>query len=81
LTKYNLYVILIIESGVIKMRATQLVMPWADVNLIKGGPGFRFILTLLSSNVLMIIRDRMVFQGESKEVISEVDAEVERRIK
>jgi hypothetical protein len=56
-------------------------MPWADVNLIKGGPGFRFILTLLSSNVLMIIRDRMVFQGESKEVISEVDAEVERRIK
>lgn len=62
------------------MIAKQLVMPWADVNLVKGGPGFRFVLTLVSFDTLMIIRDRMALQGESREVISEVDAEIERRI-
>ena len=59
----------------------QLVMPWADVNRVKGGAGFRFVLTLLAFNTLMGIRDRMAIQGESKEVIADVDAEIERRVK
>lgn len=63
------------------MIAKQIVFPWADVNLVKGGPGFRFVLTLLSMDTIMLIRDRLVLQGESKEVISEVDAEIQRRIK
>jgi len=56
-------------------------MPWADVNVVKGGPGFRFILTLLSTDTIMVIRDRMALQGEDASVISEVDAEIQRRLK
>ena len=70
-----------IRLGVIKMSGRQMTMPWVDVNKIKGGPGFRFILTLLSLNTIMIIRDKMALTGESKIIISDVDAEIEKRIK
>lgn len=55
-------------------------MPWSDTNRIKGGTGFRFILTLLSWDTVMLIRDRMALTGEKREVIAEVDAEIERRV-
>ena len=54
-------------------------MPWADVNRIKGGPGFRFILTLLSLDTVIVRRDRMVLTGENEQIISEVNAEIKRR--
>ena len=62
------------------MREKQLIMPWATPQICSG-PGFRHVLTALSLDTLLIVRDRMALTGESKEALSEVDAEVEKRIR
>lgn len=59
--------------------AKQLVMPWAKENKVVPGAGFREVLKSLSLNTLIILRKRMVLQGEGKVAISCVDAEIETR--
>jgi hypothetical protein len=62
------------------MSNRQLVMPFGHKPM-EHTKGFRDVLKSLSMETLLVLRDQMCIRGESRIMISEVDAEIQIRIK